>query len=233
MSRPDALIVLQARLGSTRLPGKAMRRLQGYTILERCLLRLLAGHTAPVILATTTRREDDVLVREAERCGVSSVRGSKDDVLARFALAASLLQPRYIVRATADNPAVDIDAPGRVLALLRAHAADYVVEHDLPCGGAVEGIRTDALLDAVDRTNAPYDREHVTPFVKDPANGYRVLDGQAPERVRRPDLRLSIDTPDDLAWMERVFARAGAAAPTLPLALIIRAADALSLQEVA
>ena len=81
--------------------------------------------------------------------------------------------------------------------------------------------------------NAPYDREHVTPFVKDPANGYRVLDGQAPERVRRPDLRLSIDTPDDLVWMERVFARAGAAAPTLPLALIIRAADALSLQEVA
>ena len=83
MNRPDALIVLQARLGSTRLPGKAMRRLEGYTIVERCLLRLLAGHAAPVILATTTRREDDVLVREAERCGVSSVRGSRDDVLGR------------------------------------------------------------------------------------------------------------------------------------------------------
>ena len=204
----------------------------GYTILERCLLRLLAGHTAPVILATTTRREDDALVREAERCGVSSVRGSKDDVLGRFALAASLLQPQYIIRATADNPAVDIDAPGRVLALLRAGNVDYVVEQGLPCGGAVEGVRTDALLDAAERTTVPYDREHVTPFVKDPANGYRVLSVDAPERLRR-DIRFSIDTPEDLAWMARVFARAGAAAPTLPLALIIRAADALSLQEVA
>jgi len=233
MRRPDALIVLQARLGSTRLPSKAMRRLEGYTLVERCLLRLLAGHAAPVILATTTRREDDVLVREAERCGVTSVRGSRDDVLGRFALAASLLQPRYIIRATADNPAVDIDAPGRVLALLRAQPVDYVVEHGLPCGGAVEGVRTEALLDAAERTDVPYDREHVTPYVKDPANGYRVLDAQAPERVRRPDLRFSIDTPDDLVWMERVFARAGAAAPTLPLTLLIRAADALSLREVA
>jgi spore coat polysaccharide biosynthesis protein SpsF (cytidylyltransferase family) len=234
MTRSDALIVLQARLGSRRLPGKALRRLEGISLLTRCLLRLVASGAAPVLLATTSRREDDALVAEAARCGVTSVRGPRDDVLARFAKATEIVQPRFVIRATGDNPAVDADGIGRVLAVLRCGGVDYVVEQGLPYGSAVEGIRAEALLEAAERATDPYDREHVTPFLKRPEMRHRVASPDAPLPVRRPDLRFTVDTPADFEWMARVFARAGARAPTLPLSDIIRAADTLAgWQEVA
>ncbi len=84
MNPTDALIVLQARMGSTRLPGKALPPIGERSILARCLERLLAGRAAPLLLATTTQAEDDVIVEEASRFGVPVVRGDADDVLARF-----------------------------------------------------------------------------------------------------------------------------------------------------
>jgi spore coat polysaccharide biosynthesis protein SpsF (cytidylyltransferase family) len=227
MTRSDALIVLQARYGSKRLPGKALRRLEGQSLLARCLRRLLASGAAPVLLATTTRGEDDALVVEAQRCGVTAMRGSRDDVLKRFAMVAELVRPEYVIRATGDNPAVDSDAVARVLAALRA-GVDYVVERGLPHGSAVEGVRTTALLDAAERAIDAYDREHVTPFLTRPENGYRIARPEAPDAVRRPDLRFTVDTADDFDWMARVFSRAGARAATLPLTDIIRAADCLA-----
>jgi spore coat polysaccharide biosynthesis protein SpsF (cytidylyltransferase family) len=233
MSRSQALIVLQARFGSSRLRGKALRRLCGETLLARCLQRLLASGVGPVLLATTRRREDDALVREAARFGVTSLRGPSDDVLGRFALAVDLVRPEYVIRATGDNPAVDVEAPARVLGALESRPLDYAVEDGLPYGAAVEGVRAAALLDAAARTSDPYDREHVTPFLRRPGAGYRVQVTEAPTAVRRPDLRFTVDTLEDFAWMERVFTRAGAQAPVLPLADIIRAADGLRLPEVA
>jgi spore coat polysaccharide biosynthesis protein SpsF len=230
----DAVIVLQARMASTRLPGKALKTMHGHTLLARCLARLLASQAAPVILATTTRREDQLLVAEAERCGVPSVRGSRDDVLGRFAQVAELVGPRFVVRATADNPAVDIDAPRRVLERLRAGSVDYVVDIGLPHGSAVEGVSAAALLSAAERASDPYDREHVTPYIRRPDNGYRLEELPVAAAVCRPDLRFTVDTEADLAWMCRVFAQAGRDAPTLPLADLIRAADAAqALEEVA
>jgi spore coat polysaccharide biosynthesis protein SpsF (cytidylyltransferase family) len=227
MTRNDAVIVLQARFGSKRLPGKALRRLEGQSLLARCLRRLLASAAAPVLLATTTRVEDEALVTEAERCGVAALRGPRDDVLKRFAMVAELIQPDYVIRATGDNPAVDADAVARVLGVLRG-GADYVVENGLPYGSAVEGVRTLALLDAAERASDPYDREHVTPFLKRPENGYRIAAPDAPAHVRRPDLRFTVDTPEDFEWMGRVFARAGGRVAALPLTDIIRAADSLA-----
>jgi spore coat polysaccharide biosynthesis protein SpsF (cytidylyltransferase family) len=230
----DAIIVLQARMASTRLPGKALKTMHGHTVLARCLARLLASHAAPVILATTTRREDQALVAEAERCGVPAVRGSRDDVLGRFALVAELVSPRFVVRATADNPAVDIDAPRRVLDRLRSSGSDYVVDAGLPHGSGVEGIRAAALLSAAEHATEEYDREHVTPYIRHAANAYRIEEVPAPATICRPDLRFTVDTEADFAWMCRVFAQAGRGAPTLPLVDLIRAADAAhALEEVA
>jgi spore coat polysaccharide biosynthesis protein SpsF (cytidylyltransferase family) len=232
--RSDAVIVLQARMASTRLPGKALKTMHGHTVLARCLARLLASQAAPVILATTTRREDQALVAEAERCGVPSVRGSRDDVLGRFAQVAELVAPRFVVRATADNPAVDIDAPRRVLERLRSGRADYVVDVGLPHGSGVEGMRAPALLSAAERATDPYDREHVTPYIRRAANQYRLEHIPVPAAICRPDLRFTVDTEADFAWMCRVFAQAGRDAPTLPLADLIRAADAArALEDVA
>jgi spore coat polysaccharide biosynthesis protein SpsF len=224
MRPSDALIILQARLGSSRLPGKALRPIAGTTLLARCLERLLAGGAAPIVLATTERDEDDAIDREAARVGVPCLRGADEDVLARFAFVVETLTPAYVVRATADNPAVDIDAPARALAHLRRGGVDYVVEQGLPVGAAVEGMRADALLRAAAEAVDPDDREHVTPYLKRPERRFRVLMPPAPSHLRAPSLRLTVDTPEDLAFMESVLRQAGGSATCVPLAGIMRAA---------
>jgi spore coat polysaccharide biosynthesis protein SpsF len=128
MMRTRAGIVLQARLGSRRLPGKALEPIGGCSMLERCLRRLIAGGVAHVVLATTTLFEDDVLAAIAAKLGVPVFRGEVDDVLGRYIGAAEAFDLDPVVRATGDNPAVDIQGPGRVLATLRSSGADFVIE---------------------------------------------------------------------------------------------------------
>jgi spore coat polysaccharide biosynthesis protein SpsF len=224
MRPSDALIIVQARLGSSRLPGKALKRLAGVTLLARCLDRLLAGGAAPLVLATTERLEDDALDAEAAALGVPCLRGADEDVLGRFAQVVETLTPAYVIRATADNPAVDIDAPARILAHLRRGGVDYVVEQGLPVGAAVEGMRADALMRAAAEAADPYDREHVTPYIKRPEKRFRVLVPQAPSALRAPSMRLTVDTAEDLAFMEAVLRQAGSTATRVPLAGIMRAA---------
>jgi spore coat polysaccharide biosynthesis protein SpsF len=220
-------IVLQARMGSHRLPGKVLAEIAGRPLLEWCLLRLAAANVGPVVLATTTLAADDRLEALAARLGVETVRGPEEDVLQRFALAADYLSARFFVRATADNPAVDIDAPGRVVAAITEGGADHVVEAGLPIGAAVEAVRTAALYQALAQSRDPYDREHVTPFLYRNPGRFLALNPPAPAPLHRPDMRLTVDTADDLAFMRRVLARATPAGELSGLTEIIRAADAV------
>ena len=225
---PDrSVIVLQARLASSRLPGKALLPLAGRTLLGRCLDRLLAADVAPVVLATTTNPEDDSLEAEASARGVRTVRGPDADVLARFVMAADAMDARVVVRATADNPAVDIDAPRRVLARLSATGADYVAEVGLPYGAAVEAVTAPALRRACASADAAADREHVTLAVKRERSRYAVVNTPAPGHLRRPRLRLTVDTPDDFQFMDTVLARLDRGTGEAPLSAIIAAADAV------
>jgi spore coat polysaccharide biosynthesis protein SpsF len=231
----SALVVLQARMGSHRLPGKVLAPLAGVPLVEYCIARLCAAAVGPVVLATTTRPEDRVLLELAARLGVAGIAGPVDDVLARFAAVAQQYpQAEYVVRATGDNPFVDIEAPGRVLKALEA-GADYAVEEALPLGSAVEGVRRDVLLQAQRDAATPYDREHVTPWVRRADAVVRVAP-TAPEPVRAPDLRLTVDTPDDLVLAQRVAALLAAKGgdPRLaPLRDVIAAARRLPAREVA
>jgi len=223
----EALIVLQARLASRRLPGKALADVAGRSILARCLARLRADAAAPLVLATTTNREDDAVAAVAIAEGVPVIRGPESDVLRRFLLAADMFGPTYIVRATADNPAVDIDAPRRVLETLVGSGADYVIESGLPYGSAVEAVTVDALRKADALARDASDREHVTPCVRRDRL-FHALETPAPEHVRRPGLRLSVDTLQDLAYMRRVVGALDDPRAEAPLADIIAAADALA-----
>lgn len=208
-------IILQARFASTRLPGKALERIGSRTLLEHCLARMLSAGVARVVLATTTNVEDDALVVVARRMGVSVFRGDVADVLGRYAAAAAEFGFDRVVRATGDNPAVDISAPGRVLGALRAHAVDYVSEDGLPYGAAVEAMTTAALRHAAQTVTHPDDREHVTPFIRRSTQRFRILQVTAPAPLWRPDVRVTVDTPDDLTRMRELFARTGTENPTL------------------
>lgn len=220
--RPHA-IVLQARMGSSRLPGKVLAPLAGLTVVAHCVERLRRGDL-PVIVATTTRADDDLLVREVSRLDVPVVRGPEDDVLGRYLQVASQFGLTALIRATADNPAVDMEAASRTMALLLRTGADHVVEHGLPHGAAVEAVTTDALVRAAALATHAADREHVTTLIRrNPA--FFALPALAPATVRRPGLRLTIDTPADLAFMRRVFMLVGApSGEPAPLAAIIAAA---------
>jgi spore coat polysaccharide biosynthesis protein SpsF len=216
-------IVLQARMGSTRLPGKSLAYIEGKTLVHHCVDRLRARSGLMVILATTTLPEDDALADEAGRLSVPVVRGSADDVLSRYARAASTFELTTLVRATADNPAVDMDAPKRTLDLLARTGVDYVVERGLPYGAAVEAVACEALQRAHALATDPYDREHVTPFLRRDSR-FRALDLVAPAAVRRPDRRFTVDLPEDLEFMRDVYRLLSNPAPA-PLTAIIRAAD--------
>ena len=213
--RTRAGIILQARLGSSRLPGKALATICGRTILEHCLRRLMFAGVAPVGLATTTREEDDVLAVLAERLGASVFRGDTHDVLGRFLGAADAFGFDIIVRATGDNPGTDIQAPGRLLGALRGACADYACEEGLPYGAAVEVATRDALVRAECEATQPADREHVTTYVRRNTDMFRVLQVAAPAPLRRPDVRLTVDTAEDLAHVRQVFARTGLDMPSL------------------
>ena len=223
MTTSRRAIVLQARLGSTRLPGKVLATLGDRPILDHCVRRL-SQSGLPVIVATTTCAEDAAVERVARDLGVEVFRGSAADVLGRYIETGRAFELDEIVRATADNPFVDIDAPLRTLSFRDDVSVDHVVECGLPVGAAVEAVSLDALVRASALVSDPYDREHVTSFIRRDSR-FRALRAVGPGHLRRPRLRLTVDTPEDLAFARDVHALLPGDAGLADLAAIIQAAD--------
>jgi len=167
------------------------------------------------VLATTTLDEDDALCDLATRLGIAVFRGSETDVLARMVEAAEAFDLDPVIRATGDNPAVDIDAPGRSLAALNGLHADYVWEEGLPYGASVEVVRRATLLRAAREARDPDDREHVTTWVKRRGDLWNLAFPAPPMPLRRPEVRLTVDTADDLAHVRALFARVRTEQPSL------------------
>jgi len=220
----DTAIVLQARMGSERLPGKVLADIAGRPMLHHCVERLRVSGL-PIVIATTTLSEDDAIEAYGVRLGVTVIRGPELDVLGRFAQVVSTLGLTDLIRATADNPAVDIDAPRRVLDLRRKTSADHVVEHGLPYGTAVEAVAAAAIDRAHTLAHDPYDREHVTPLIRRDGR-FLALDALAPGHLRYARLRFTVDTSDDLERMRKLFGTAElVAAPPVPLTELIAIAE--------
>jgi spore coat polysaccharide biosynthesis protein SpsF len=215
MSRPRTAVILQARTGSTRLPGKALATIGDLSVVERCLQRLKLARAGEVILATTRDAADDALAAVAARMRVRVFRGSSDDVLDRYVAAAESVDVDLVIRATGDNPAVDLDAPRRVRRALIETRADYACEDGLPLGAGVEAITTEALRRSAAAATSADDREHVTLYAKRRPGAFRIARLMVPEGLRRPDLRFTIDTSDDLDYMRRLFAGATSHEPGL------------------
>jgi spore coat polysaccharide biosynthesis protein SpsF len=153
-------------------------------------------------------------------------RGSTDDVLGRYVETAVAFGCDVIVRATGDNPAVDMDAMARLLPRVIARRIDYACEDGLPLGAGIEVMTLSALTRAASLACRAEDREHVTLFIKQRPDLFRIERPLAPPGLRRPDLRLTVDTAADLSSMRRVLTCAGRG--ERPLGEIIRAADRCS-----
>jgi spore coat polysaccharide biosynthesis protein SpsF len=197
---------LQARMGSTRLPGKVLMQIQGKSILERVILRLRAAPAIDgVAVLTTSFGEDDSIAKEARRLGALVYRGPDQDVLRRFQEASEEFKPEVIVRATADNPLIDIGSVNRIVHALRSGDLDLCMEDELPYGAATEACTSEALAKAHLLAREPRHREHVTLYIKEHPEEFRVGFLKAPKCLRQPHVRVTVDTPEDLVFMNRLI----------------------------
>ncbi|GAA0554757.1 hypothetical protein GCM10010172_41710 [Paractinoplanes ferrugineus] len=190
--------IIQARMDSSRLPGKVLLKLGGRSVLERCVRGAQqSGVLDQVIVATTVEATDDVIVEECARIGIPCHRGPVDDVLARFLGVLDEHESDVVVRFTADNPLIDPAIIARAHRVFVASGADYLttsIAHTLPRGLDVEMVRT-PVLRAVDALATKHHRVHVTSYIYTHADDFDVIG-----LTLQPDLshlRLTVDTEDD------------------------------------
>ena len=204
--------ILQARVGSSRLPGKVLMPACGRPLIARMIDRVRrANRLADLWLATSVNPENDALVEEARRLGVPVHRGSEDDVLARFAGAAAQARGDVLVRLTGDCPLHDPAVIDEAVGLYAEGGADYVsnaLEPTFPDGLDVEVFSREALDRADREATTTVQREHVTPFIHrhhdpDPARPFRVRHFRAPADFSH--LRWTVDEPADYDFVCRVF----------------------------
>lgn len=213
------LVIVQARMGSSRLPGKVLAEAGGRTLLEHLIRALRASkHHPEIVVATTTAAADSALVAAAERLGVRTFRGSESDVLARYAGALAAHPAEVVVRVTADCPLLDTAELDRTIAefyRLRATAAevDYLTNQDgaarrIPHGADVEVMSARTLERSARQAQADHEREHVTPYIYAHPEQFRIARSHYPGR----DLsryRITVDTAEDLALVRRVVEALG------------------------
>ncbi len=195
--------IVAGRMGSSRLPGKTLVPLAGRPSLAHIVDRLRrVGGLAGVVIATTTEPADEQIRELAGAMGIPCHAGSQDDVLGRTLAAARAVGARTIVQVTGDCPLVEPELVAEAIELYREQRPDYVStvlgEETFPVGLDVEVFSTELLAEVDSLTNDPRDREHVSLYIYEHSERFRCVGIQASGRRRRPDLRVCIDTAEDL-----------------------------------
>jgi len=189
-------LILQARLDSSRLPGKSLLPLGGEPLIFRVMKSLNFINCDIKILACPKEcmSSFDALAKKA---GFEIFGGPKDDVLARFCLAIKRFKPDRIIRATGDNPFVFIDAAKTLNKETAEQNADYGLYTEIPHGTGVECVLSEALLSADIEAQSPYDREHVCPYLYNNPKKFKLYLPQAPLKWQGKDINCSVDTKAD------------------------------------
>ncbi len=204
--------IVQARMGSTRLPGKVMLPLLGEPVLTHVLRRVGRARTLDeVVVATTTLPADDAIVELAEAAGRRVVRGSETDLLDRYLAAARASDADAIVRVTSDCPLIDPEVIDLVVAAFRAADVDYASNTleplTYPRGLDLEVVGRAALERAGREDRDPAWREHATPYVYRHPELFRLHRVVADDD--HADRRWTLDTPEDYALIERIYEALG------------------------
>ncbi|MFO7742416.1 MAG: glycosyltransferase family protein [Anaerolineae bacterium] len=206
--------IVQARMGSTRLPGKVLLDLAGEPMLARVMDRLArAERLDDVVVATTVEPADDAIVELSRDREWPYFQGSERDVLDRYYRSAKAYQADAVVRVTSDCPLIDWELVDRVVEefLARQPQVDYVSNttpnRTFPRGLDTEVVRFDALERAWCMDDNPAWREHVTPYVRRHAELFRAHGVTNDEDLSQ--MRWTVDTPQDLAFVRRIYEHLG------------------------
>jgi len=207
--------VIQARVGSTRLPGKVMYPLDGDPVLEQITKRVSrADCIGDVVVATSTEPQDDVIAEYMQTLGTPVVRGSETNVLSRFERVVEQYEPDILLRLTGDNPLVSIQFIEACVDQIRTQSVDYVSEgpdRTFPLGSSCEAFTADSF-DRVcaSATDSRY-REHVTVHYKERPEEFDTCSIESVDLFdeqqyqRRTDLRLTLDEPADYRLLRTVY----------------------------
>lgn len=192
-------VIIQARMGSARLPGKVLKPVAGKALLDHVLGRLsLLAHPIKVVVATSDLPQDDAVAQHCLSRGVVVFRGSESDVLDRYFQCARENRFEHIVRLTADNPFTDMEELQRLIELHLAQGNDYTHSFgSLPLGVGTEIFTCAALEKSALEGHAPNHREHVNEYIQENPDIFRIGELEVARAKCYPDLRLTVDTEDD------------------------------------
>lgn len=215
----QVVALTQARIGSSRLPGKILREINGSSLLEIHLQRIKAATTIDrLIVATTLEPGIGPALRIAEKNGVEYFQGSTLDVLHRFYQALKHIRPEYVIRLTADCPLIDPRLIDKVVRFTQERQLDYcsnTLEEKYPDGQDVEVFRFSVLEKAWQEAVLPSDREHVTPFIRknsDYMGGTMFKAANFNDGVQLGGLRMTVDEQRDLDLITELVTQLGTGA---------------------
>jgi spore coat polysaccharide biosynthesis protein SpsF len=203
--------IIQARMGSTRLPGKVLMDLSGESVLGRVVRRLRRATLIDcIVVATTNRPTDDVIARECSGLQVACFRGSETDVLDRYRQVARWFGAVAIVRITSDCPLIDADLVEETIQAFLSQPADYAsnaLERTYPRGLDAEVFTIAALERTWRDAREAYEREHVTPYIYEHPELFRLVSVRGQHDHSKH--RWTLDTPEDLHLIRAIYARFG------------------------
>jgi spore coat polysaccharide biosynthesis protein SpsF len=203
--------IIQARMSSSRLPGKVLKEAGGRPLLERMVERVRkANRLEETLVATTIDPTDDPIEEFCQKIGIDVFRGSLLDVLDRYYQAALLHKAETIVRLTGDCPFIDPTLIDETLALMENEKADFACNRlpppftrTFPIGLDVEAVSFSALETAWNQAKEKHEREHVMPYFYEVPNRYKVVKLDNP--INYGSLRWTVDTVEDLEFVRSVY----------------------------
>ncbi|QIZ73125.1 cytidylyltransferase domain-containing protein [Oxynema aestuarii] len=202
-------IVTQARMTSTRLPGKVLKTVLDKPLLQYHLEQLQQVRLADrIIVATTTNATDNPIIQWCDRLAIAYYRGSENDVLSRYYHAAKTYQIDPIIRVTSDCPLIDPEIVDRLIQsyLDSQPPVDYFsncLERTYPRGMDAEIFSFKSLEEAFQEATAQPDREHVTPFIYRQPQRYRIA--HLKDKKNNSHHRWTVDTPEDFQLIEKII----------------------------
>ena len=209
IAKQKIVATIEARMGSSRLPGKVLLPVLGDTMLMHLVRRLRAVPSIDaIVIATTTNAGDNAIVDFAKTEGVLCFRGSEEDVLARVIGAGEYAEADILVEITGDCPLIDPDLVEQTIQMFLNHSVQYVsnsVIRSYPDGMDTQVMSFDALKSSAFMTNDPLDREHVTRFIWQHPEVFSRVHLIAPPSLHWPDLGLTLDEEDDYHLIVKII----------------------------
>tara|TARA_B100000686_G_C16638891_1_gene888892 strand:+ start:442 stop:1182 length:741 start_codon:yes stop_codon:yes gene_type:complete len=201
--------IIQARMGSTRLPGKSSHLLAGLSILEHIINRLQeVPEIDRIQLATTQAKTEAPLIEIAQNLNVDVFQGSKENVLDRFIQAGKAIGAQHLVRVCGDNPLIDIPLLRSLITEHIKSNADYTIPADpIPLGLGSEVVCLETLKKVGQQAHDLKYQEHVTTWFHDHYDKYTIVRVKPPAYLKNCPFRLTVDTPEDFALMKEIFSK--------------------------